>query len=105
MEGLPDYFLTDPKIFMRQDISHVPHILPRDFGMIRNKVFGQMSRSLPDNLEVAHNGITVLVSDLKVSISRFLVYSAIRSMEARMSLILRSHFLCGINSFFQNVIP
>jgi hypothetical protein len=52
---------------MRQDVSHVPHILPWDFGMSRNNFFGHMRRSLADNLEVAHNCINGLGVRLEIT--------------------------------------
>ena len=70
-----------------------------------HNLFGHMSRSLADNLEVAHNGINGLGVRLKILKIQVSVYSMIRSMDARMSLILRSHFLSGMNGLFQNVVP
>ena len=42
---------------MRKNISHVPHVLPWDLGMIRNNFFGHMSSSFTDNFKIPHYGV------------------------------------------------
>ena len=42
---------------MRKYVSHVPHVLPWDLGMIRNNFFGYMGSSFTDDFKIPHYGI------------------------------------------------